>query len=80
MKETSDARDKGGDAPRASETAADALGPEVKNLIEKAKERGFVTYDELNKVLPEDLVSPDKLDAVLQALDDLGIEMVETAA
>jgi RNA polymerase primary sigma factor len=71
--------DSAAQAARAADSATDALGPEVKNLIEKGKERGFVTYDELNKVLPDDLVSPDKLDAVLQKLDDLGIEMVESS-
>jgi RNA polymerase primary sigma factor len=60
--------------------AAEKLSPEVKNLIEEGKKRGFVTYDELNKVLPDDMVSPDKLDTILQMMDDLGIEMVETAA
>src|SRR5436190_20222880 len=60
--------------------AADKLSTEVKNLIEEGKKRGFVTYDELNKVLPDDMVSPDKLDTILQLMDDLGIEMVETAA
>jgi RNA polymerase primary sigma factor len=73
----------GGNAPRPSErttdSAPDGLGPEVKSLIEKGKERGFVTYDELNKVLPDDIVSPDKLDLVLQKMDDLGIEMVESS-
>jgi RNA polymerase primary sigma factor len=58
----------------------DKLSPEVKNLIEEGKKRGFVTYDELNKVLPDDMVSPEKLDQILQMMDDLGIEMVETAA
>ena len=66
-------------AARAADAATDALGPEVRNLIEKGKERGFVTYDELNKVLPDDMVSPDKLDAVLQKMDDLGIELVESS-
>jgi RNA polymerase primary sigma factor len=60
--------------------AAEKLSTEVKNLIEEGKKRGFVTYDELNKVLPDDMVSPDKLDTILQMMDDLGIEMVETAA
>src|SRR5689334_11257057 len=60
--------------------AAEKLSPEVKNLIEEGKKRGFVTYDELNKVLPDDMVSPEKLDTILQMMDDLGIEMVETAA
>jgi RNA polymerase primary sigma factor len=58
----------------------DKLSPEVRNLIEEGKKRGFVTYDELNKVLPDDMVSPEKLDMILQMMDDLGIEMVETAA
>ena len=57
----------------------DKLSPEVKNLIEEGKKKGFVTYDELNKVLPDDMVSPDKLDMILQMMDDLGIEMVESA-
>jgi RNA polymerase primary sigma factor len=68
---------KGGD-PVAPPTTDD-LGPGVQNLIERGKERGFVTYDELNKVLPDDMVSPDKLDAVLQKMDDLGIELVESS-
>ncbi len=59
---------------------SDKLSTEVKNLIEEGKKRGFVTYDELNKVLPDDMVSPEKLDQILQMMDDLGIEMVETAA
>jgi RNA polymerase primary sigma factor len=67
----------GGDS--AARSITDTLGPAVKSLIEKGKERGFVTYDELNKVLPDDMVSPDKLDAVLQKMDDLGIELVESS-
>jgi len=85
MKEKSDEkvetdRDEPAGAPeRQTDGATDSLGPEVQSLIEKGKERGFVTYDELNKVLPDDMVSPEKLDAVLQKMDDLGIEMVESA-
>jgi RNA polymerase primary sigma factor len=67
----------GGDS--LSDSAIDNLGSGVKSLIDKGKERGFVTYDELNKVLPDDMVSPDKLDAVLQKMDDLGIELVESS-
>jgi hypothetical protein len=67
-----------GASERSTDAVSDSLGPEVKALIEKGKERGFVTYDELNKVLPDDMVSPEKLDAVLQKMDDLGIEMVES--
>ncbi len=63
--------------PRAQ---IDKLSPEVKNLVEEGRKKGFVTYDELNKVLPDDMVSPDKLDMILQMMDDLGIEMVESSA
>jgi RNA polymerase primary sigma factor len=77
------AETEGGDSlvlpARASDSATDNLGPDVKNLIEKGKERGFVTYDELNKVLPDDMVSADRLDAVLQKMDDMGIELVESS-
>lgn len=61
------------------DTTLDSMGPEVKSLIEKGKERGFVTYDELNKVLPDDMASPDKIDAFLQKMEDLGVELVESS-
>ena len=77
-KKARDGMETKGDIPVDS-AVGDDLGPEVKKLIERAKERGFVTYDELNKVLPDDMVSPDKLDAVLQKMDDLGIELVESS-
>ena len=54
------------------------LSPEVEKLIEEGKKKGSLTYDELNNVLPEDMVSPEVLDQVLQKLDELGIEMVES--
>ena len=54
------------------------LSPDVEKLIEEGKKKGSLTYDELNNVLPEDMVSPEVLDQVLQRLDELGIEMVES--
>jgi RNA polymerase primary sigma factor len=65
---------------RSGDDSVENLPPEVKTLIEEGKERGFVTYDQLNKVLPDDMVSPEKLDLILQKMEDLGIEMVEQAA
>jgi len=54
------------------------LSPELKNLIEEAKKKGTVTYDELNKVLPpDDTASPDKIDSIFQMLDEMGVEIVE---
>src|SRR3954469_4930844 len=75
-----DAAAEAGRAKRIGEEAAEKLSPEVRSLIEEGKKRGFVSYDELNKVLPDDMVSPEKLDSILQLMDDLGIEMVESTA
>ncbi|OHB70712.1 MAG: RNA polymerase sigma factor RpoD [Planctomycetes bacterium RBG_16_43_13] len=56
------------------------LTPEIKILVEEGKKKGFLTYDELNKILPDDMVSPEKLDSILSTLDELGIEMVDDTA
>jgi len=51
----------------------------VKKLIEKGKERGYLTYEEMNADLPDEAVSPDKLDSLLMTLDELNIELVDEA-
>src|SRR6185503_2247424 len=66
--------------PVETEISMDKLTPEVKALVEDARKKGFVTYDELNRVLPDDTVSPEKLDGIFQMLDELGIEIVEEGA
>jgi len=49
----------------------------VKSLIEKGGEKGFLTYEELNKGLPDEAVSPDRLDDLLATLDEMGISLLE---
>lgn len=51
---------------------------ELKELISRGKEKGFLTYDELNEVLPEDLVSPEKLDDMMMIFDEMDIEIVDS--
>ena len=46
-------------------------------LIQKGKAQGFLTYDEVNAYLPDQDVSPEKLDNLLIALDEQGIELVD---
>ena len=58
---------------------ADSLDASVKKLIAKGKERGYLTYEEMNDDLPDEAVSPDKLDSLLMQLDELGIELVDEA-
>jgi RNA polymerase primary sigma factor len=51
----------------------------VKALVEKGKEQGYLTYEEMNAELPEENLSPDHLDNLLMTLDDLGIELIDEA-
>ena len=57
----------------------DTLSPEILKLIEEGKKRGVLTYEKLNQVLPDEMVSSEMLDGILRMVEDLGIEMVETA-
>ena len=49
----------------------------IKALIERGKQQGFLTYDEMNDLLPEEAIAPDKLDNILRMLDELGIELMD---
>ena len=47
-------------------------------MIKLAKQRGFVTYDELNEVLPSDDTSSEQIEDIMAMLTDMGINVVET--
>ena len=49
----------------------------IKLLTDKGREKGFLTYEELNDLLPDDTVSPEKIDRILMQLDELGIELID---
>ncbi|HIM30264.1 MAG TPA: sigma-70 family RNA polymerase sigma factor [Planctomycetes bacterium] len=53
------------------------LEKELSELIGKGKSRGFLTYDEVNAFLPDEDVRPDRLDSLLIAIDEAGIQLVE---
>src|SRR6478672_6335628 len=50
----------------------------VKKLIKVAKARGFVTYDELNEVLPSEEVSSEQIEDTMAMLSDMGINVIDT--
>ena len=52
---------------------------QIRMLIEKGQKKGFLTYDEMNENLPEDAVSPGRLDQLLATLDERGISLVDKA-
>ena len=49
----------------------------VKKMIAKAKSRGYITYDELNKVLPSDQTSSEQIEDVMSLLSEMGVNVVE---
>ncbi len=56
----------------------DKTSQKIKALVAKGKDKGFVTYEELNKILPDDTLSqPGKIDETLIMLDELGIDLIE---
>jgi RNA polymerase primary sigma factor len=65
----------------ASEDSADRLqldeAAAVKKLLAAAKERGSVTYDELNEALPPDQVSSEQIEDVMATLSEMGVNVVE---
>src|SRR5215207_483165 len=50
----------------------------VKKLIKTAKQRGFVTYDELNEVLPSEEVTSEQIEDTMSMLSDMGINVIDT--
>lgn len=51
---------------------------ELRELISRGKERGYLTYDEINEALPEEALSPDKLDDMITIFDEMDIEIVDS--
>ena len=51
---------------------------EIQRLIEVAKKKGFITYTEVNDALPSSVTSPEQLDTVLSALDEMDIDIVDS--
>ena len=52
---------------------------QIRALIEKGKKKGYLTYEEMNEQLPEDAVTPSRLDSLLMTLDEMGITLLDEA-
>jgi RNA polymerase primary sigma factor len=49
----------------------------LKSLIEAGKEKGFLTFTQVNEYLPDDAVNPEKLDQLILVLEEQGIELID---
>jgi RNA polymerase primary sigma factor len=49
----------------------------LKTLLEQGKEKGYLTYSQVNDYLPDDAVNPEKLDQLLILLEEQGIELID---
>ena len=72
-KDTDDAKDDDQD----SDISMDVSQAAVKRMIADARERGYITYDQLNSVLPPDQVSSDQIEDVMSMLSEMGIQVTE---
>jgi RNA polymerase primary sigma factor len=66
------------DSPDAPSPLLDLSDAAVKKMIKQAKKRGFVTFDQLNDVLPSDTTSPEQIEDIMSMLSDMGINVSES--
>ncbi|WP_306152915.1 RNA polymerase sigma factor RpoD [Roseovarius sp. MMSF_3281] len=60
-----------------AEISLDMSQAAVKAMIGEAREKGFITYDQLNKVLPPDQVGSEQIEDVMSMLNEMGINIIE---
>ncbi len=71
--EETQAREDGPDGP-----LMDKVGIAVKRLIQKGKERGYITYGELNQALPSDQMTSEQIEDVMTSLSEMGVNVIES--
>jgi RNA polymerase primary sigma factor len=57
--------------------AEDVKSEKIDELVSKGKKQGYLTFDQISEVLPEEMMSPEQIDETLMWFDDLDIEVVE---
>ena len=60
-----------------SDVSLDMSQAAVKKMISEAREKGYITYDQLNQVLPPDQVSSEQIEDVMSMLSEMGINIIE---
>ncbi|MHC4929669.1 MAG: RNA polymerase sigma factor RpoD [Planctomycetota bacterium] len=71
------------EAEKQSEESRAALNEKIeatiKSIVLKAKKKGFLSYEELNDTLPDEIISPARLDSLLMTFDEMGIRLLDDA-
>jgi RNA polymerase primary sigma factor len=60
-----------------TEVSLDMSQAQIKRMIAEARDRGYITYDQLNTVLPPDQVSSEQIEDVMSMLSEMGINIIE---
>ena len=51
----------------------------ISAIIEKGRKKGYLTYEEMNDELPDEAISPNRLDSLLMTLDEIGVQLLDEA-
>ncbi|MGI3167988.1 RNA polymerase sigma factor RpoD [Pseudooceanicola sp. C21-150M6] len=76
-KDTDDEDKRQDDDDQDQDVSLDLSQAQIKKMIAEARERGFITYDQLNQVLPPDQVSSEQIEDVMSMLSEMGINIIE---
>jgi RNA polymerase primary sigma factor len=71
--DTAETREDAAEAP-----LLDQIAIAIKKMVARGKERGYLTYDELNTALPTDQLSPDQIEDTMTMLSEMGINVIES--
>src|SRR3989304_2240268 len=63
----------------SASTSASTNNHDLLSLIDTGKDKGFLTYDEINDAFPQDNFSVEEMDNLLETLGELGIDVVDSA-
>src|SRR4051794_28421815 len=71
--DTAETREEAAEAP-----LLDSIAVAIKKMVARGKERGYLTYDDLNAALPQDQVSSEQIEDTMTMLSELGINLIES--
>src|SRR5437762_3160194 len=65
------------EVPLIGSGSQEEVDSRVQAILDLGTSRGYLTYEELNEKLPDEVVSPDKLDSLLMMIDEMGIKLID---